>query len=180
MIDFLAGELGRTGKHDVAGLELRQAAGVGAGALCLDVLGLNSLGKDAGKFFRVAAEAHSQGVEIEDWLEMSHQLDTERKALRGRFPSAPIVFARRIAGLPERQEVAANGRTARCRGFSELLPARRPGRPEGTINAGREVRGQIDLPKRFRLHGDLDGLPVTAQPIEPARHGISLVSIIGH
>lgn len=172
MIDLLTAKTGRARKHHVTGSLLIDAAGVGFPALGSHVLCLDAFGEGLRQLFRVAAESYLQFVDGENRLQMCHQFDAYCDALPSHLPSRTIFRAWWGIEAPKWQQAASDGRTARRRGLSELLPARCPRRPEFTINSRWRLRRQPYGPRCCkRAPRGTGSFPLlTAEPIEPFGH----------
>jgi hypothetical protein len=99
---------------------------VGLSALRRNVFGLNALHECDGKILGVAAKSDARLFERQNRLQVRHKFDSERDTARRQAPRRLIVCERALIGMPKGETIASNGRTARRRGLSELLPTRLP------------------------------------------------------
>ena len=139
VIDLLAARAGPAGQHHVAGMGLHDPSWVGTAGLSINVLGADALSEEVGQIFGIATKADLQSLKVEHRFEMGHDLNADGDALAGNPPGVTILRTRVFGGMPEREQISANGRTARDCRLSKLLPARGPGGPERTVDARREV-----------------------------------------
>jgi len=179
VVDLFARKRRGAWQYDVAVLALVDSAGMRSAALRLDILSHNALDEQLRQVPGVTTEPDPKSVDIQDGLQMGDQLDADGDTLPDGLPVGPVLGRRRDIRPPDVEQVTSDGRTTRRRRLSELLPALGPGRPEGTIDAGRRFGRQADDGRIGAPRGVGERHLLPAEPIEPSRHALALSLLTG-